>query len=69
MKTKKEDIQAALILCIPLIVFLVLLILRQTGLVSASWWLVTAPLWIPLAAAVLVGLVTVGILTYRIHKR
>jgi len=33
-------------------VFIVFLVLKLTGLITWSWWWVTAPLWIPLAVAV-----------------
>lgn len=32
--------------------FLVFLTLKLTGYIDWSWWLVTAPLWFPLVAAV-----------------
>jgi len=43
--------------------FLVLLILKLTGLVGWSWWTITAPLWVTsIFDLVLVGL---GLLAFR----
>lgn len=41
--------------------FLVLLVLKLTGVIDWSWWLITLPLWGPLAIIVL-ALIGVGIL-------
>lgn len=39
------------------ILFLIFLVLKLTGVITWSWWWVTAPIWIPLAlAAVLIML-------------
>lgn len=35
------------------ILFIVFLILKLCGVISWSWWWVTAPLWIPLSIALL----------------
>lgn len=34
--------------------FVVFLVLKLSGTIDWSWWLVTAPLWVPLAIAVIV---------------
>jgi len=36
------------------VVFVVFLILRLVGVIKWSWWLVTAPLWAPIAVYLLV---------------
>lgn len=35
------------------VLFVVFLVLKLTGNISWSWWWVTSPLWLPLAAFVL----------------
>jgi hypothetical protein len=46
------------------VLFLVFLILKLVGVITWSWWWVTAPLWIPvivvLVAFVIIGLTGVG---------
>ena len=53
--------------------FIVLLVLKLTGYISWSWWLVTAPLWLVLALffviiviALCLGLV--GLILYGLYK-
>ena len=36
------------------VLFIVFLVLKLTGSIDWSWWWVTSPLWIPLAALILV---------------
>lgn len=36
--------------------FLVFLVLKLTHVIAWSWWWVTCPLWIPLVAALAVGI-------------
>ena len=43
-------------------VFLIFLTLKLTGHIAWSWWLVTAPLWIPIALVVAVVIVAVPII-------
>ena len=50
---------------IPMVVFIVFLILKLTGLISWSWWWVTAPIWIP--ASILI-LSFAGVLIYWAKK-
>lgn len=55
---QKNSVGAAFLL------FLVFLVLKLTGVIAWSWLWVLAPLWIPLALAVLVvviGLIVLGI--------
>ena len=45
---------------IGMILFLIFMTLKLTGNIDWSWWWVTSPLWIPLAAAaVILGVVGV----------
>lgn len=53
---RKEDAQTAQGLSLPVIVFVVFLILKLTGLISWSWWWVTSPLWIVAALIVAITL-------------
>lgn len=39
------------------ILFVVFLVLKLTNVIDWSWWWVTAPLWIPAAFIILVGIV------------
>lgn len=43
----------------PFLLFLVFLVLKLTGVITWSWWWVTAPLWAPVVLAVVVALVCV----------
>ena len=45
------------------VLFVVFLVLKLTGVITWSWWWVTAPLWIP-AALVVAFLVVVGVVTW-----
>ena len=49
------------------VVFLVLLVLKLTGLIAWSWWWVTAPLWIALAITLVLWAV-VGLLFSRLAR-
>lgn len=48
------------------ILFIVFLILKLTGVISWSWWWVTAPLWIPIGFALLLLLI-LGVLVFINH--
>lgn len=39
---------------VPLLVFTLLLVLKLTGVVAWSWWIITMPLWVPLALILMV---------------
>lgn len=56
---------------IGMVLFIVFLVLKLTGTIDWSWWWVTSPLWIPLAAAAailgIVGLIAI-IIEYRSYK-
>ena len=45
---------------IGMVLFIVFLVLKLTGTIDWSWWWVTSPLWIPLAAAAaILGIVSI----------
>ena len=41
------------------ILFVVFLVLKLTGVISWSWWWVTAPLWIPICFGLIVAIILV----------
>lgn len=43
--------------------FLVFLVLKLTGVIDWSWWLVTSPLWITAALAVVITLIVIIVVT------
>lgn len=55
-------------LCVLAGILIVLLAFKLTGLVSWSWWRVTAPLWIPAIVVGVVGTVTAAILYIHENK-
>jgi hypothetical protein len=44
------------------VLFFILLIMKLTGYIDWSWWLITAPIWIPLVFVV-VTLAIIGAIT------
>ena len=48
------------------VLFIVFLILKLTGEIDWSWWWVTSPLWIPVAAVI--GLFLLGVVLLSIVK-
>ena len=53
--------------------FIVLLVLKLTGYITWSWWLVTAPLWLVPALffviiAIIICLGLVGLILYGLYK-
>lgn len=48
----------------PTILFFIFLILKLTGVIGWSWWWVTAPVWIPAIAAVV--LIVIGL--WKLNK-
>lgn len=44
-------------LSFPTAFFLVLLVMKLTHTIEYSWWLITAPLWVPIATALIIILV------------
>ena len=53
---------------IPTVLFIVFLVLKLVGVISWSWWWVTAPLWIPFALAVIL-VFTIGTVRVIIRKK
>ena len=51
----------------PLLLFIVFLVLRLTGVIDWSWWWVTSPLWLPIAL-ILVGLLVAAVLGLTAYK-
>ena len=52
----------------PFLLFLVFLVLKLTGVITWSWWWVTAPLWAPVVLAVVVALVCVVLALIAVAK-
>lgn len=65
---KRKDAQTATGLSLPVVVFVVFLTLRLTGVISWSWWWVTSPLWIVAAIIVAITILYVAVFTYRYRK-
>ena len=55
---------------IGMILFLIFMTLKLTGDINWSWWWVTAPLWIPLAAGIaVIGIGTlIAFILYKLKK-
>jgi hypothetical protein len=49
------------------ILFVVLLVLKLTGNIDWSWWWVTSPLWLPIAAALII--IAIALIVYNIKNR
>jgi len=49
---------------ITLILFAVLAVLKLTGVLPWSWWIITAPLWIPFIVAIIVVFIYICIEIY-----
>ena len=54
---------------IPTVVQIVFIILKLTGNITWSWLWVLSPMWIGLAAFMLVGIISIIIALVSIHKR
>jgi hypothetical protein len=53
---------------IGMVLFLIFMTLKLTGHITWSWWWVTAPLWIPLAAIIAItGIAT--LIAFILYKR
>jgi len=48
------------------ILFVVFLVLKLTGDIDWSWWWVTSPLWLPIAAALVI--IVIALVVYNIGK-
>jgi len=49
------------------ILFIVFLVLKLTGNIDWSWWWVTSPLWIPVAAAL--AIIVIALVFYNTGKQ
>lgn len=65
---RKEDVQTALVLSLPVIVFVVFLILKLTGVISWSWWWVTSPLWMVTCLILVLSVAYVSVFVFRYRK-
>ena len=45
-----------------MVLFLIFLTLKLTGLISWSWWWVTSPLWIPIALALSILIIIASVI-------
>jgi len=52
---------------IPTILFIVFLVLKLTGEIDWSWWWVTSPLWVPLAAVFV--LIVIALVFYNVGNK
>ena len=66
--TNQNEKNASGSIGITTILFVVFLVLKLTGVISWSWWWVTAPLWIPFALAVIL-VFTIGTARVIIRKK
>jgi hypothetical protein len=48
------------------ILFVIFLVLKLTGEIDWSWWWVTSPLWLPIAAALVI--IVIALVVYNIGK-
>ena len=52
---------------LPTLLFIVFLILKLTGNIDWSWWWVTSPLWLPIAAALVI--IVIALVFYNTGKQ
>ncbi len=43
------------------VLLIVFIILKLTGVIAWSWWLVTAPFWVPVAIFIIVALIMLAL--------
>ena len=55
--TNQNEKQASGSIGITTILFVVFLVLKLTGVISWSWWWVTAPLWMPICFGLIVVII------------
>lgn len=65
----KESTQMATGISLPVVVFIVFLTLKLCGVISWSWWLVTSPLWIIAAVALVLIITSMIVLVIRVRKQ
>lgn len=66
--TNQNEKNASVSINIPTVLFMVFLILKLVGVISWSWWWITAPLWMPTAFMVILA-ITFGIARVFIRKK
>lgn len=64
-----QNVKTASGVSLPLVVFVVFLILKLTGLISWSWWWVTSPLWIVAGITILFTLIAIAIIAFQAKKQ
>ena len=57
--TNQNEKNVSVSINIATILFVVFLVLKLTGVISWSWWWVTAPLWIPFCFGLMVATILV----------
>ena len=68
--TNQNEKKASGSIGITTILFVVFLVLKLTGLISWSWWWVTAPLWIPICLCLVITIIfAIAGIIIRIRKR
>lgn len=53
---------------LPVVLFVVSLVLKLTGVISWSWWWVTSPIWIVAALFVIIAIIAFIILIFQARK-
>lgn len=53
---------------LPVVLFVVFLVLKLTGVISWSWWWVTSPIWIVAALFVMIAIIAFIILIFQARK-
>ena len=53
---------------LPVVLFIVFLVLKLTGVISWSWWWVTSPIWIVAALFVMIAIIAFIILIFQARK-
>ena len=65
--TKQNENKTSGSMGISTVLFIVFLVLKLTGVISWSWWWVTAPLWIPTIFVVII--ITIICIARKIIKK
>lgn len=53
---------------LPVVLFVVSLVLKLTGVISWSWWWVTSPIWFVAALFVVIAIIAYIILIFQARK-
>lgn len=65
----KASIKAGPGMGMGMVLFLIFLVLKLCGIITWSWWWVTAPLWIPIVVGfILIGIVCVIVAIFGERK-